>query len=234
MNLIVRVLTKEVIWRISDDWIFCFTEWILFGVQSSLTAQLVYSSIIWITSLLARQHLAKWPIFPPFVHFFPLAGHSCCLDRFGAPQRLQPIFLNFAGLSGCSSVGLVLRLFRERIFFSSSVSGESFNLSYMYSCIASVIPATDISLFLIFLFMSKSPVNFLMLDKNFDARSSAAVIVSKSQFFSNSSIRFHTSAAVSPSSRFKPWKFQALTESMKSALPWCTFLSGVKCSRKSV
>ena len=42
-----------------------------------------------------------------------------------------------------------------------------------------------------------------MTDRNFDARSSAAVIVSNSQFFSTSSIRFHTSAADSPSSRLR-------------------------------
>ena len=64
-----------------------------------------------------------------------------------------------------------------------------------------------------------------MSDKNFDARSSAAVIVSNSQFFSTSIIRFHASAADSPCSLFR---------SKKSALLCCTFLSGVKCKRNSV
>ena len=59
-----------------------------------------------------------------------------------------------------------------------------------------------------------------MIDKNFDARSSAVVIVSNSQFSSTSRIRFHTSAADSPSSLFR---------SKKSALLCCKFLSGVKC-----
>ena len=37
-----------------------------------------------------------------------------------------------------------------QIFFSSSVSGDSFSFSYMYSCIASVMASMDMSLFLIF------------------------------------------------------------------------------------
>ena len=45
-----------------------------------------------------------------------------------------------------------------------------------------------------------------MSDKNFDARCSVAVIVSNSQFFSTSRIRFHTSAADSPSSPFRSKK----------------------------
>ena len=120
MNLIGRLLTSAVIVKKSGpllfidrvEWIFCFTEWIVFGVQSSSVALLVSSSIIWFTLLFVRQHLAKWPIFPHFAHFFPLAGHSCCLDQFGAPQRLQSTFLNFVGFSGCSFVGFILRLFK--------------------------------------------------------------------------------------------------------------------------
>ena len=64
-----------------------------------------------------------------------------------------------------------------------------------------------------------------MTDKNFDTSSSAAVIVSNSQFFSTSSIRFHTPVADSPSSRLR---------SKKSAVLCWTFLSGVKCSRNNV
>ena len=88
INLIGRLLTSAVIVKKSGpllfidrvEWIFCFTEWIVFGVQSSSFALLVSSSIIWFTLLFVRQHLAKWPIFPHFAHFFPRAGHSCCLD----------------------------------------------------------------------------------------------------------------------------------------------------------
>ena len=89
----------------------------------------------------------------------------------------------------------------------------------------SVIVSIDMSLFLIFFFSSQSPVDLPMSDRNFDARSSAAVIASNSQFFSTSKIRFHTSAADSPFPLFR---------SKKSALLCCTFLSGVKCSRNSV
>ena len=88
------------------------------------------------------------------MHFFPLAGHSCCLDQLGAPHLLQSTFLNFVGFSDKSFVFLVFLLFRYLIFFSSSVSGESFNFSYMYSCNASVIASIDMSLFLIFFLRS--------------------------------------------------------------------------------
>ena len=64
-----------------------------------------------------------------------------------------------------------------------------------------------------------------MSDKNLDARSSAVVFVSNSQFFSTSEILFQTSTADSPFSLFR---------SKKSALLSCTFLSGVKCRRNSV
>ena len=134
-NLIGRLLTKAAIMKNFGpllfvdrvDCTFCFTEWFVFGVQLSPPALLVSASIRWFTFLFARQHLAKWAILPYFAHFVPLTGHSCCL---------------------------VFRLFRYRIFFSSSVSGESFNFSCKYSCIASVIPSTDISLFRIFFFRS--------------------------------------------------------------------------------
>ena len=78
INLFGRLLTNAVIVKKSGpllftdhvEWIFCFTEWIVFGVQSSSFALLVSSSIIWFTFLLVRQHLAKWPVFPHFAHFF--------------------------------------------------------------------------------------------------------------------------------------------------------------------
>ena len=131
MKLIGQLLTNAVIVKNSGplllidrvECIFCSSEWIVLGVQSSSPALLVSPSIEWFTFLFARQHLAKWPILPHFAHFFLLAGHSCCRDKFGAPQRLQSTFLNFAGFSGCSFVSVVFRLFRYRIFFSSSVSG---------------------------------------------------------------------------------------------------------------
>ena len=61
-----------------------------------------------------------------------------------------------------------------------------------------------------------------MSDRNFEARSSAAVIVSNSQFFLTSKVPLRIFAALSLVSLFK---------SKKSALLCCTFLSGVKCSR---
>ena len=117
MNLIGQLLTSAVTVKNSGPLLFidrvefCFTEWIVFGVQSSSPTLLVSSSIIWFTFLLARQHLANRPIFRHFAHFFPLTGHSCCLDQFVAPQRLQSTFLSFVGLPGSSFFGLVLRLF---------------------------------------------------------------------------------------------------------------------------
>ena len=84
MNLIGRSLTNAVTVNNSGplfvdlvECIFCFTEWIVFGVQSSSPALLVSLSKKWFTFLFARQHLVKWPILPHFAHFFPLAGHSC-------------------------------------------------------------------------------------------------------------------------------------------------------------
>ena len=116
MNLIGRLLTNAVSVKNSGplmlvdcvEWIFCFIEWIVSGAQSSSSALLVSSSCIWFIFLLNRQFFAKWPIFPHFVHRFPLAGHSCCLDQFGARHLLQSIFLNFAGLS---PVSLLVRVF---------------------------------------------------------------------------------------------------------------------------
>ena len=68
-------------------------------------------------------------------------------------------------------------------FFCSSVTGEPFHFSYLCSCIASVIASTDMSFFLIFFFNSLSPVDFLIRERNFEASSSAAVIVSTSHCF---------------------------------------------------
>ena len=66
---------------------------------------------------------------------------------------------------------------------------------------------------------------FPVRERNFEAIRSAAVIVSNSQFFSTSSILFHTSAAVS---------FASLFKSKKSARLCWTFVSGVKCKRNRV
>ena len=132
--------------------IFCFTEWIVFDVQSSSPALLVSPSNKWLTFLFARQHLAKRSIMPYFAHFFHLAGHSCCPDQCGAPQWLQSIFLKFVRFSCCSLVYFVFRLFRYRMFFSPSVSDESFCFSYIKSCTASVYASTDKSFFLIVFF----------------------------------------------------------------------------------
>ena len=68
-------------------------------------------------------------------------------------------------------------------------------------------------------------MDFPISERNFEVISSAAVIVSNSQFFSTSNILFHTSAAVS---------FISLFRSKKSARLCWTFLSGVKCKRNSV
>ena len=94
-------------------------------------------------------------------------------------------------------------------------------LLYMYSGSPSVIAATDNSLFLIFFMRSWSPVDSLITYKNIDVKSSAAVIVSNSQFLSTSSVRFQALVADSPSSRFR---------SKKSALLCWTFHSGVRNS----
>ena len=162
MNFIGRLLTNAdsvknsgpLLFSDSVEWIIWFIEWIVSGDHSSSSALLVVSSCVWFILLLDRQHFAKWPGFPHFAHFFSLAGHSCCLDQFGAPHLSWSGFLNFAGLSPVSLFGCVFLLFTYRIFFSSSVSGESFNFSYMYSCSLSVIASTDMSLFLIFFFNS--------------------------------------------------------------------------------
>ena len=125
MNLIGRLLTNAVSVKKSGplmlvdcvEWIFCSIEWIVSGAHLSFSALLLFSSCIWFIFLLDRQLFAKWPFFPHFAHFFPLAGHSCCLDQFGAPYLLQSIFLNllvyhlspcwfvsfFHSGSGCSS-----------------------------------------------------------------------------------------------------------------------------------
>ena len=120
MNLIGRLLTNAVSVKKSGplilvdcvEWIFCFIEWIVSGAHSSSSALLVSSSCIWFIFVFDRQLFSKWPIFPHFAHFFPLAGHSCCLDQFGAPHLLQSIFLNFAGLSLVSLLIRVFLLFR--------------------------------------------------------------------------------------------------------------------------
>ena len=149
--------------------------------------------------------------------------HSSCRDQFGAPHLLQSAFLNFAGLSEYYLVVLVFVLLICRIFFFSE-SGETFNFPYMYSCNASVIASTDMSLVPFIFLRSQWPDDLQMKDKNVDVRSSAAVIV-QIRSFSSSMIHFQTSAADSPSSRFR---------SKKSALLCKTFLSGVNCSQNSV
>ena len=67
-------------------------------------------------------------------------------------------------------------------------------------------------------------MDFLISERNFEAISSAAVIVSKSQFFSSSSVLYHTSAAVS---------FISFKSKKSARLSW-TFLSGVKCKQNRV
>ena len=84
INLIARLLTNAVSVKNSGplmpvdcvEWIFCFIEWIVSDAHSPSSALLASSSCIWFIFLLDRQLFAKWPIFPHFVHFFPLAGHS--------------------------------------------------------------------------------------------------------------------------------------------------------------
>ena len=120
MNLIGRSLTNAVSVKNSGPLMFvdcvektfCFIESIVSGDHSSSSALPVSSSRIWFIFLLDRHHFAKWPIFPHFAHFFPLAVHSCCLDQFGAPHLLQSILLNFAGLSPVSLLVRVFLLFR--------------------------------------------------------------------------------------------------------------------------
>ena len=85
LNSIGRLITNAVIVENSTpmaiidrvECIFCFYWMIVFSVQSYSPAQLVSPSITWFTFLFARQHLAKWPIFLHFAHFFPRAVHSC-------------------------------------------------------------------------------------------------------------------------------------------------------------
>ena len=81
LNLIDRLLTNEVrvttsvpffySWRV--EWTIWFTEWIVFGDQSSSYALLVSSSCTWFTLLFVLQHFAWCPIFSQFAHFFSLA-----------------------------------------------------------------------------------------------------------------------------------------------------------------
>ena len=64
-------------------------------------------------------------------------------------------------------------------------SFDSFSLSYIYSCIRSVIVSMVMSLFRIFFFNSQSPLDLPIRDRNFEAISSAAgVTFSNTQFFS--------------------------------------------------
>ena len=71
------------------------------------------------------------------------------------------------------------------IFVSSSVSGDSFSFSYIYSCTASLIGSTDISLFGSLSLAHNPRGIFLLL--SFEAmKLAAAVVVMNSQFFSKS------------------------------------------------
>ena len=119
---------------------------------------------------------------------------------------LQSTFLCFMFRSVCSLVGFSFLFSTYRIFFSSSVSGASFNFSYMYSCMASVIAT-----------IAQNYLRFL-LSKIFDARISATVTFLNSQLFSTSSIFFQTSAADFPLSFLR---------SSKSSPLYCTISFGV-------
>ena len=114
------------------EWIFSFTECIVFGDQSS-SSLLVPCSCMQFVFLFGPQQLAKWPIVLLSVPCFHLAWHSCCRDQFELLRLLQSVFLNFAGLFVRSLVILVYLLSRYQTFVSSSVSSESFSFSYIHA-----------------------------------------------------------------------------------------------------
>ena len=147
--------------------------------------------------------------FPKFRQFFVFAGQSCCLLQFGAPHLIQSTFRTlFVFFRVFDSF-----FFYPRVLFSflllSLLTHSSFRTYICGLCRLS----RHVSFF-DFFFRSMSPVVFPITEKNFEASSSAAVISSNSQFFSNSRIRFQVSAAESPGSFYRLKKSAQLPNKM--------------------
>ena len=100
-------------------------------------------------------------------------------------------FLFFSRRSVCSFTNFGFYFSTCRTFFSASVSGVSFKFLYKYSCIASVIDSTDIYILDFFLHFVVSR----RLSYEWKKETSNSVILSNSQLFFTSRIRFQTSAA---------------------------------------
>ena len=129
-----------------------------------------------------------------FITFYALLHPRGIFMLLGAVRCCNSVFWPFGFRSVCF---LLFFFFSPHVdFFSSSISRDSFSFSYMYSCIAAIIASTDMSFFRIFLFSLLSPVDFPKSDRNFEAKNSPALIVSKSQFSSTSKILLQLSAAV--------------------------------------
>ena len=105
----------------------------------------------------------------------------------------------FLGLSA-SDLSVHFRLYGRSctcfIFLLLFELFESFNRSYMCSCIKTVIVSIVISLFQLLFINSESPGDLPITDRNFGAINSTGVKFSNSQFFPTSSILVHTSSAV--------------------------------------
>ena len=112
-------------------------------------------------------------------YLFPLAGQSCLLDQLCAPHLLQSSFLVFVFRSVFPLVYFIFRFSTCRISLLLFLVNCLTSHSCVYVCVfASVIASTDVSPLWICFFRSESPVSFPVSDRNFEARSSAAVMVS--------------------------------------------------------
>ena len=103
-----------------------------------------------------------------------------------------PVFL-FSPHRICPSISFVLLFLYVFNFFPVEFF-ESFNRSYIVSCIKTVIVSMFMSLFRNFYFKLKSPVDLPISDRNFDAINSAGVIFWNWQFFSTCSTPCPSSA----------------------------------------
>ena len=163
----------------------------MFPVQSSFVffraVRFFFCYMVYLTSLPAT--FGEVPGISAFCAFLSSCQHSFCCDHICLLLLMQSRFL------------MVLRSVRFlRIFFSFFPDVEFsffFSAKTKYSCFASVIASTDISLFYLVV-GSYSPVDFHMNERHFEASNSAAVMVSNSHFFSISRFGFQTSASDSP------------------------------------
>ena len=145
-------------------------------------------------------------LFLQFLQSTVLAGHICCLVQFDTPHCPQRLFFFLIGTPVFFDVchnWTFLTIFFCCLPCTCLISRpsieqlESFNRSYIYSCIISIIASMVMLLFRIFFLIPKVPVDLPMEDKNFNASNSTGVPLSNSHFFSVCNPLLRTSSAVS-------------------------------------